>query len=218
MHGKLPEIVRNLQAIAQQMHSERGRAREFRRALHRAHVPMVTFANDRRLLDANLASRLLVHLSLNQLQRHRVDDLIAPREAGRVPTLWERLQERGQLTGVHELSASNGAVMRVVVVALSNVLPGEHLVVLAPADWPGHEILDDDLPARGPVASALSGRERQVIALVASGLSLREIAQQLTISEATVRTHLGNANRKLGARNRAHAVAVALTLGLISSQ
>src|SRR5579872_7256529 len=88
---RLPEIIRSLCSVARQMHSERGRAREFRRALHRAHVPMVTFANDRRVLDANLASRLLVHLDLEELRRHRVDGLIGVREARSVTSLWERL-------------------------------------------------------------------------------------------------------------------------------
>jgi DNA-binding CsgD family transcriptional regulator len=212
----LPEIVRSLSHFARQMHDERGRARDFRQALHRARVPMVTFANDRRLLDANLASRLLVHLSLYELKRRRVDDLIALREAGNVPSLWQRLIERGQLFGVHELAAGGATGMRIVVVALANVLPGEHLVVLAPADWPDDELLHGEPPAQAPAASILSGREREVIALVASGFSLSEIAEQLTISEATVRTHLGNANRKLGARNRAHAVALVLKHGLVS--
>jgi DNA-binding CsgD family transcriptional regulator len=211
-----PEILRTLSTAARHMHAERGRAREFRRALHRRQIPMVTVSTDRRVLDANLASRLLLHLSLDELRRRRIDDLIEPREALRLPELWERLLERGELLGIHELSAGTRSGTRIVVVALANVLPGEHLLVLAPAEWPGHELVDADLPAptSRPVR-VLSGREQQVLELVARGSSLREIGEQLAISEATVRTHLRNANGKLGARNRAHAVGLALTLGLI---
>jgi DNA-binding CsgD family transcriptional regulator len=179
---------------------------------------MVTIANDRRVLDANLAARLLLHLSLGALKRRRVDDLIAPREAGRLPESWGRLLDRGELLGIHELSAGDAAAIRVVVIAIANVLPGEHLVVLAPAEWPGEELVNAELPAPSPIRHVLSRREQEVLQLVADGASLQEIAELLMISQATVRTHLGNANRKLGARNRAHAVAMALIAGVIGPQ
>lgn len=215
---RLPEIISSLCSMARQMHSERGRAREFRRALHRAHVPMVTFANDRRVLDANVASRLLVHLSLEELRRHRVDELITVREPRSVTSVWGRLVEQGQMAGVQELSVGIGATMQIVVVALANVLPGEHLAVLAPAEWSEWEFDAAQSPTPRPARSVLSSREQQVMSLVAVGSSLHEIAEQLTIAEATVRTHLTNAKVKLGARNRAHAVALVLMLGLISSE
>lgn len=56
----------------------------------------------------------------------------------------------------------------------------------------------------------MSDRERQVLALVADGLSNEDIAAQLMISAETVRTHIRNAMRKLGAHTRAHAVVEAL--------
>jgi DNA-binding CsgD family transcriptional regulator len=211
----LPEIVKTLSAVARHMYTERGRAREFRRALHRRHVPMMTVDNDRRVLDANLAARLLLHLSLDELTRRRIDDLVDPLEAIRLPAHWERLLERGELLGVHELSASTEPGMRIVVVTIANVLPGEHLLVLAPSAWPDHELLETELQAPSRSTRAISGREQEVLGLVARGSSLKEIAEQLAISEATVRTHVANANRKLGARNRAHAVALVLTLGLV---
>jgi DNA-binding CsgD family transcriptional regulator len=176
---------------------------------------MVTVATDRRVLDANLASRLLLHLSLDELRRRLVDDLIGQREALRLPGFWRLLLERGHLVGVHELSVGDRAGMRVVLVALANVLPGEHLVVLAPAGWSSQDLLEAELPKAQLVTAALSVREQEVLSRVAGGSSLREIGEQLAIAEATVRTHLANANRKLGARNRAHAVALGLTQGLI---
>src|SRR5581483_2373008 len=79
---------------------------------------------------------------------------------------------------------------------------------------------DDEL---GPVRKSdnrpqgsLSSREREVLTLVAEGHSLSGIAERLTISLATVRTHVVNAYRKLGARNRSHAIALALRDGLIT--
>lgn len=54
----------------------------------------------------------------------------------------------------------------------------------------------------------LSAREREVMHLLAHGLSSAEVAERLHISHPTVRTHLQNAMRKLGARTRAHAIGI----------
>jgi DNA-binding CsgD family transcriptional regulator len=64
-------------------------------------------------------------------------------------------------------------------------------------------------PAPRAEALALSPRERQVIALAAQGLPDKAIADNLAISQRTVRFHLEGARRKLGAHNRTEAVAKA---------
>ncbi|MFJ4982156.1 response regulator [Streptomyces coeruleorubidus] len=66
-----------------------------------------------------------------------------------------------------------------------------------------------------PVGETLSAREREVLALVAKGTSNREIARELFISEATVKTHLTHLYGKLGARDRAAVVAVAYDRGIL---
>ncbi|HET6449282.1 MAG TPA: alpha/beta fold hydrolase [Conexibacter sp.] len=66
-----------------------------------------------------------------------------------------------------------------------------------------------------PAAVLLSPREREVLTLVAQGLSEREIAQQLVLSQHTVHRHVANIRRKLGRGTRAAAVAEATRLGLI---
>jgi DNA-binding CsgD family transcriptional regulator len=69
-------------------------------------------------------------------------------------------------------------------------------------------------PAGGRSAK-LSARERDVLAGLASGDSTEQIALTLTMSPHTVRTHLRNVMRKLEARTRAHAVAIAIGDGAI---
>ncbi|GAC1322459.1 MAG: hypothetical protein NVSMB25_17660 [Thermoleophilaceae bacterium] len=69
--------------------------------------------------------------------------------------------------------------------------------------------------ARRSRASRLSDRERLVLAELARGLSTEEIAVELFLSPHTVRTHIKNALRRLGARTRAHGVAIALSEGAI---
>lgn len=56
----------------------------------------------------------------------------------------------------------------------------------------------------------LSMREREVLQLVARGVSIEDAGVQLSLSAQTVRTHVRNAMRKLGAHTRAHAVVLAL--------
>jgi DNA-binding NarL/FixJ family response regulator len=69
----------------------------------------------------------------------------------------------------------------------------------------------------GPVRDldVLTDRERQVMAQVAGGLTNDEIARQLYLSPATVRTHVSRAMTKLGARDRAQLVVLAYETGLV---
>lgn len=64
-------------------------------------------------------------------------------------------------------------------------------------------------------APSLSPREREVLALVADGLSNPEIAERLFLGEATVKSHLGHVFDKLGVRDRTRAVTRAMELGLL---
>ena len=63
----------------------------------------------------------------------------------------------------------------------------------------------------------LSRRERAVLDALAQGQATEEIAQALVLSPHTVRSHVKTAMRKLGARTRAHAVAIALSAGAIDA-
>jgi DNA-binding NarL/FixJ family response regulator len=62
----------------------------------------------------------------------------------------------------------------------------------------------------------LTGRETEVLRLTARGLSNQEIAAELFISEATVKTHLNRAMTKLDLDSRAQAVVVAYETGLVT--
>jgi DNA-binding NarL/FixJ family response regulator len=61
----------------------------------------------------------------------------------------------------------------------------------------------------------LSPREREIMHLMAEGNTAEQIGERITVSVETVRTHVRNVIRKLQARNRVHAIAIALERGEI---
>jgi DNA-binding NarL/FixJ family response regulator len=108
------------------------------------------------------------------------------------------------------------AGLRALADALRRIVGGERAVP------PGFELAPTELHRRAPQATAgrdmrveLTARERDVLTLLADGLTMRQIARRLGISPRTVETHVAKLYRKLGARARLDAVARAARLGLL---
>ncbi|MFI6504761.1 response regulator [Nonomuraea typhae] len=70
-------------------------------------------------------------------------------------------------------------------------------------------------PEPGPELNALTDREREVMTLVAAGLSNNEIAERLVLSPATAKTHVSRIMTKLSVRDRAQIVVLAYEAGMI---
>ena len=74
--------------------------------------------------------------------------------------------------------------------------------------------VDPDVPPKGS-RGKLTRRQREILQLLADGESTTVAARELDLSEETVKTHTKNALARLGARNRTHAVAIAVRECLI---
>jgi len=81
--------------------------------------------------------------------------------------------------------------------------------------WSGGDANDTPVGTIPVVPRRPTSREREILALLATGATDNEIADILALSPATVQTHVRNAKTKLGARTRAQAVALAIAHGMI---
>jgi DNA-binding NarL/FixJ family response regulator len=107
-------------------------------------------------------------------------------------------------------------------------MPGRHLAAAVRAVARGEELLAPVITRRliesfvrtgqvqaPPGYAELTAREREVLELIARGLSNAEIAARLVVSEATVKTHVAHVLAKLGLRDRVQAVVLAYETGLV---
>ena len=96
-------------------------------------------------------------------------------------------------------------------------LPGHRLLRRPPAAAPAapHTLAARPRAARLTGAEALSGREVEVLQLVADGRSNKEIGEALGLSALTVKSHLARIARKLGTGDRAEMVVVAMRAGVV---
>jgi len=110
-----------------------------------------------------------------------------------------------------------GARPEALIDAIRTVARGESL--LSPAATRGliarYLTLEEHSPApASDILDVLTDREREIVTLVATGMSNAEIARHLTLSPLTVKTHVNHAMTKLGARDRAQVVVLAYQAGV----
>ncbi len=176
-------------------------------------VPMLVADDRRRYVEANQAACLLLRLSREEILQLRIDDLTPAGRENVTDKLWKAFVRDGTQTGTFELAMPDGARLLVDYSAKANVEPGRHLSLF---DFPASRRPAKPTPDEKRKVAQLTSREREVLRLIAMGERGASIALSLGISSATVETHVRRCLRKLGARTRAHAIALGLQRGEIS--
>ena len=187
----------------------------FRAVFKRTANPMLLANDDRRYVDGNDAALKLLGVSVDELRRMRIDDITADEMRPQVPEMWRDFMARGAMTGSYRVQCPDGRRVDVEFSATANVAPGVNLSIFLLTDLDDPTLVDDGAVAPSKV---LTSREREVLSLAADGATSREIATRLLVAHETARTHMRNAMLKLGARTRAHAIAIALSRGEIRPQ
>jgi DNA-binding CsgD family transcriptional regulator len=207
------QLPRSVGRDAEAVIGARGDSRRVSAVFERSAVPMVMVDSNRRYVDANPPAQLWFRRSLDEMRSYAMEDLAPADRTEMIARDWARLLDAGCIAGRYLAADLYGQRVETVYVAIADVLPGLHVTVFAPADWPEDGFAGDE-EVNGS-AAPLTQREIEVLALAADGLSGPELADELTLSPATIKTHFKNIYLKLDVKSRAGAVAKAMRLGLI---
>ena len=189
-----------------------GWAKLFERAFAQSQNAMLIVDSDRRIADANQAFARLVGRRRSTLVGAHTYDFV-PSGPVMSPEEWRQAITGPGATGEADIERADGTIVSVQFAYHPEIVTGRRMVLfvaLTVSRWGRHFRrggTEDDS------SLDLSEREREVIRLVALGATSPEIAETLNISHHTVRKHVDNAMRKVGARSRAHLVAKALAEG-----
>ena len=190
-----------------------------RAGFDRSAHPMLIADDHRRWVTGNAAACELLEITLREVSWRTIDECTSAGGRVRLDQQWPAFLGSGSAEGWYELSLPEHGTVSVEFSAIAHVLPGRHLAVfVAPEGADGDTV---EKPAWAAVVAGSGGRarltkrEREVMTLIATGGRSSDVADRLFLSSETVRSHVHNAMVKLGARTRAHAVALALVTGQI---
>jgi PAS domain S-box-containing protein len=184
----------------------------FATAFKQSKNPMALVDDERRIVDVNPAFVGLLGRPREQLIGTHLWEFVA---GGPIFTSaqWTAALAAHRFHGEAELIRADGAQVAVQWAGVTEVATGQRLVLfvaLSTSRW-GASFRRSVTLDHDPVE--LSARELEIVRLIAQGESGPEIAAELHIAHDTVRTHVRNAMKKVGARSRAHLVAKVLGEG-----
>lgn len=192
---------------------------------------MALVGRDRRYVAVNDAA-----LALYQYGRDDVIGATAGRTVSGLPPSagdadWHKLLHSNELYGERAIDHPSGRTLRVSFAAHATTLGGEwcalFVTLSAKLEPSGRDLIDAVAPSEAGSAggratatsrrTSLTPREREVVRRVALGRSTPQIAADLNLSPATVRSHVRNAMVKVGAHTRAQLVALVMGEGRIDA-
>jgi PAS domain S-box-containing protein len=176
-------------------------------------VPASLHDVEGKFVHMNEAAERASGLSNAQLVGRHFTELLVPEERARVAAQFRLAVERGEPTDFETRFVDAGGHLRGTRAQHLPLRSGDAIVgvlILAfDAPPPSDRVGLDPQPRLTP-------RQREVLDLIASGLSTFEIAKKLTLSTETVRNHLRSVFRELHVHTRLEAIAAARRLGLLA--
>jgi DNA-binding CsgD family transcriptional regulator len=186
------------------------------RAFMRGGRPMFLMDASGRYVDVNAAGCLLLRASREHILTLTTDDLTPPDRLPQLADFWTALRRDGLITGEYVVLAPDGARVDVEYIVVANIEPDRHLGVLTVADRDTlRGVSDFRLPRLTRPTTSLTRRECEILSYVSIGDTGSVIAARLFLEPTTIETHVANALRKLGAKNRVHGVVIALRAGML---
>lgn len=180
-------------------------------AFKRCRNGMILVDDDRRCVEVNEAFARLLGYPRDELIGRRYHEFAAKPPMS--DEAWRELIRGQDFYATRQFRRSDGRLVTVDLAGHREMVTGRGLILIVvlrrvrgSRDTNGHAHGSD---------SALTGRQLEIVELIALGMTGPEIAEELHLSNATVRTHVRNAMRKIGANSRAHLVAKALGDGIV---
>jgi len=179
----------------------------FRTVFERSLNPILLFDERRQLADANDAAVQLLGYSRSELLKTPVDGRIREPTKAQREEEWKELLSVGMQSSRRVLVKADGTEIEVEFASSVAKLRDRTVVVAVVLP---HGPVSFGRTVGSTETTPLTEREREIVTLIALGRDTGEMAAELHISPATVRTHVRNAMAKLGVHTRAQLVAVAL--------
>ena len=177
-------------------------------------VPASLHDVEGRFLHMNAAAELASGISnAEMVGRHYLDPL-PPDARAHVEAQFRRAVEHGEPTDFETVFVDGAGHLRGVRAQHLPLRSGDEVVGVLILAFDVHRLLLE--PIGSQPMPRLTPRQREVLGLLAAGLSTSEIAQELTLSTETVRNHLRSVFRELHAHTRPEAIAAARRLGLLA--
>ena len=175
---------------------------------------MALVDEERRFVEVNPALLTVLDRGRNELIGRRVPDFVAPGARVWPESEWEAFLETGEGTGAQQFLRGDGDVVSAHFAGQVERVTGRRLVLFVVLDAAGETYTPRHT---GIQPGELTPREREIVQQLTLGRTSREVADELFVSEPTIRTHVRNAMAKLHARTRAQLVAIALSQGIVRS-
>jgi DNA-binding CsgD family transcriptional regulator len=176
-----------------------GWERFFWMTVERSCNPVSVLDAERRYVAVNAPHAEAVGRSRSELIGTRADERLPEKGSAKIDAGWRELMQDGERSNERIVLCADGGRMLV-----RYLIRWDSESELAVCVW---ERLSTKSSAPPP---QLTAREREIVEMVASGMTSREIAGELQLSLETVRTHIRNAMAKTGTHTRAGLVAKAL--------